>query len=224
MAHKVYNIFMVSQNNQILLARKLIQTLIYHLSVLKDKLHQVQSVVNIFVSPDQTHPLDSAIASMGTLVQDIIITASSTMFTCQEMALGATSEKGEFRESENNEGFLQKKNNIIELDAADLLAKYTHYCHVCGKGFECDTNLRMHIRAHGDEYKSSANLSNLIKNDGDGESLAKSRRKYSCPEEGRNSQVLFLCTENSPVAWFKIVIGHALWEVSDEKLYCCRAS
>jgi len=51
----------------------------------------------------------------------------------------------------------------IELDAAELLAKYTHYCQVCGKGIKRDANLRMHMRAHGDAYKSSAALANPAK-------------------------------------------------------------
>ncbi|XP_015868430.3 protein SENSITIVE TO PROTON RHIZOTOXICITY 2 [Ziziphus jujuba] len=82
--------------------------------------------------------------------------------------------------------------DIIELDAADLLAKYTHYCQVCGKGFKRDANLRMHMRAHGDEYKTSAALSNPMKNavgmnsnnEEEDFGVNKLPRKYSCPQEG----------------------------------------
>ncbi|KAD4384272.1 hypothetical protein E3N88_24440 [Mikania micrantha] len=72
--------------------------------------------------------------------------------------------------------------DIIEMDAADLLAKYTHYCQICGKGFKRDANLRMHMRAHGDEYKSIAALANPVSiNDPTSTKMA---RKYSCPQEG----------------------------------------
>ncbi|KAK4709082.1 hypothetical protein R3W88_030007 [Solanum pinnatisectum] len=242
---------------------------LFNLSLLKEKVHQVQSLATMFITPDnQTiihqppESISMVIANMGTLIQEIITTSSSLMFSCQKIVLDSTSlsqNSSRYREpSQNDVGhgqvdhLLQDYNwyennynscnthedykthvtnsstiiasstishdnyskdfgkrelllstskgksmtheenynyDIIELDASDLLAKYTHYCQICGKGFKRDANLRMHMRAHGDEYKSSAALSNPMKriNDLTSDGLLKSSNntiKYSCPQEG----------------------------------------
>ena len=72
-------------------------SLLYGLSALNEKVNQVQSLIDIFVSSDQTsqpqpqsQPAEStamAVATMAGLIQEIIVTASSMMFACQQMAL-----------------------------------------------------------------------------------------------------------------------------------------
>jgi len=256
-------------------------SLLFNLSTLKDKLNQVQTLVGVILSPNQQDSSTSmALSTMNSTIQEIIVTSTSMMFTCQQIALsfpqGTTSIKctnQEFQKQQSNiqsnfgnndtsidlrgqsifsnnesepldwfgESYnsninyrlkddiddqrvdheisetnnsirgsnedISTKNNsdrddtclkfgssynwvgpecdneIVELDAADLLAKYTHYCQVCGKGFKRDANLRMHMRAHGDEYKSSTALSNPITKNRD-YLMSMKNKKYSCPQEG----------------------------------------
>ncbi|KAG6607592.1 Protein SENSITIVE TO PROTON RHIZOTOXICITY 1, partial [Cucurbita argyrosperma subsp. sororia] len=47
---------------------------------------------------------------------------------------------------------------ILQLEKEEILAPHTHFCAICGKGFKRDANLRMHMRGHGDEYKTAAAL------------------------------------------------------------------
>ncbi|KAK3205885.1 hypothetical protein Dsin_019931 [Dipteronia sinensis] len=73
-------------------------SLLYSLSLLKEKVHQVQGLVGILISPDhssqhQQQPESTrsiAIANMGSIVPEIMMTASTILFTCQQMTHGAS--------------------------------------------------------------------------------------------------------------------------------------
>ncbi|XP_020595217.1 protein SENSITIVE TO PROTON RHIZOTOXICITY 1-like [Phalaenopsis equestris] len=70
---------------------------------------------------------------------------------------------------------------IVEIDAAELMAEHVHFCEICGKGFRRDANLRMHMRAHGDRFKT---LESLTKPDGriSSEAICPGRKvRFSCP-------------------------------------------
>ncbi|KAE8700006.1 Zinc finger protein STOP1-like protein [Hibiscus syriacus] len=70
---------------------------------------------------------------------------------------------------------------VIELDAVELLSEHLHFCEICGKGFKRDANLRMHMRAHGDQYKTTEALAKKseVKNPG-------RNTRFSCPYDGCN--------------------------------------
>ncbi|GKV30693.1 hypothetical protein SLEP1_g39479 [Rubroshorea leprosula] len=53
---------------------------------------------------------------------------------------------------------------MVELDAVELLTEHIHFCEICGKGFKRDANLRMHMRAHGIQYKTPDTLSKKGRN------------------------------------------------------------
>ncbi|KAL0396558.1 UNVERIFIED_CONTAM: Zinc finger protein STOP1 [Sesamum calycinum] len=71
---------------------------------------------------------------------------------------------------------------IIELDAVELLAEHVHFCEICGKGFKRDANLRMHMRAHGNQFKTPEALAKPEK----GGELIGRRTRFSCPYVGCN--------------------------------------
>ncbi|KAJ7525966.1 hypothetical protein O6H91_17G076400 [Diphasiastrum complanatum] len=70
---------------------------------------------------------------------------------------------------------------LVEMDAIEILAEHTHFCEICGKGFKRDANLRMHMRGHGDEYKTPAALARPERSQ---DPLGLKPRRYSCPFSG----------------------------------------
>lgn len=70
---------------------------------------------------------------------------------------------------------------ILQLEKEEILAPHTHFCAICGKGFKRDANLRMHMRGHGDEYKTPAALAKPHKESGSEPMVIK---RYSCPYAG----------------------------------------
>lgn len=79
---------------------------------------------------------------------------------------------------------------IVELDAVELLAEHIHFCDICGKGFKRDANLRMHMRAHGNQYKTLRALARPESRCPE-PSPSKKRTRFSCPFEGYCDEFLF---------------------------------
>uniref|UniRef100_A0A0E0MK63 C2H2-type domain-containing protein n=1 Tax=Oryza punctata TaxID=4537 RepID=A0A0E0MK63_ORYPU len=76
----------------------------------------------------------------------------------------------------------EEKYEVLQLEEDEILAPHTHFCGICGKGFKRDANLRMHMRGHGDEYKSAAALAKPPPVAGGEEEQPE--RRYSCPYAG----------------------------------------
>jgi len=79
------------------------------------------------------------------------------------------------------------RSEAVELDAAELLAEHVHFCEICGKGFRRDANLRMHMRAHGDRFKTLDALSRPAHGQGQPpKPPAGGNVRFSCPFAGCN--------------------------------------
>lgn len=84
-------------------------------------------------------------------------------------------------EAEEEENLPPGSYEILQLEKEEILAPHTHFCTICGKGFKRDANLRMHMRGHGDEYKTPAALAKPHKEPSSEPTLIK---RYSCPYVG----------------------------------------
>ncbi|KAI7736869.1 hypothetical protein M8C21_014410 [Ambrosia artemisiifolia] len=85
--------------------------------------------------------------------------------------------------TEANEEHIEDDLDIVELDAVELLAEHLHFCEFCGKGFKRDANLRMHMRAHGNRFKTLEALSKPDKSV-DSEVIGVKTTRFSCPFAG----------------------------------------
>ncbi|KAI3991856.1 hypothetical protein MKX01_012801 [Papaver californicum] len=95
-----------------------------------------------------------------------------------------TIEEHEFKEEEDvgeGENLPPGSYEVLQLEKEEILAPHTHFCLICGKGFKRDANLRMHMRGHGDQYKTAAALAKPAK-DLSMEPIV--LRRYSCPSIG----------------------------------------
>ncbi|OVA12308.1 zinc finger protein [Macleaya cordata] len=96
----------------------------------------------------------------------------------------STIEEHEFKDEEDageGENLPPGSYEVLQLEKEEILAPHTHFCLICGKGFKRDANLRMHMRGHGDEYKTPAALAKPTKESTMEPVLIK---RYSCPYVG----------------------------------------
>ncbi|KAJ0786212.1 putative transcription factor C2H2 family [Helianthus annuus] len=206
----------IPQNDQRLWDPK---TMLSNLSIMEEKIHQLQELVQLIVAKDPTNQFliqqqqQLVTADLTSIIIQLISTAGS-LLPCVNAAAAAgvhvsdnetnntlirnmvskvedhsteldhmdTIHEDHDDDVDEGENLPPGSYEILQLEKEEILAPHTHFCVICGKGFKRDANLRMHMRGHGDEYKTPAALAKPHKETAASE--AKLIKRYSCPYLG----------------------------------------
>ncbi|KAE8697382.1 Zinc finger protein STAR3 [Hibiscus syriacus] len=158
-----------------------------NLSMVKMRMDSLQDFLSQSVNTNtliSKHQMGLVSSEIAAAVHQIIVNGAALLSWAQKVHFpnptpvpNPTPEPLKSKFNDYDEG----DSDVIELDAVELLAEHLHFCEICGKGFKRDANLRMHMRAHGDQYKTTEALlkKSEVKNPG-------RSTRFSCPYEGCN--------------------------------------
>ncbi|XP_051143882.1 protein SENSITIVE TO PROTON RHIZOTOXICITY 1-like [Andrographis paniculata] len=161
-----------------------------NLSVLQSRMDSLRRFLsdsvntNTLLAQPQIDTVSSEIASAihQIVLNGAALLSCSPSVSATDKKLGKSTDCSADFDAESAEDY-----EIIEMDAVELLAEHVHFCEICGKGFKRDANLRMHMRAHGNQFKTPEALAKPAERSGD--SIGR-RRRFSCPYVGCNRNKL----------------------------------
>eukprot|EP00252_Welwitschia_mirabilis_P004127 TRINITY_DN14327_c1_g1_i1.p1 TRINITY_DN14327_c1_g1~~TRINITY_DN14327_c1_g1_i1.p1 ORF type:complete len:389 (-),score=21.58 TRINITY_DN14327_c1_g1_i1:389-1555(-) len=172
--------------------------LISNLAILQEKAGHLENFIqNNYSELEGGLQQQAAAAAMSSILYDLVAAGSTVLQSVQSVAVDLSTELAPSLKEKVEENASEKKSldksgkkqeassavgldfEILEMNEDDILVEHTHFCEICGKGFRRDANVRMHMRAHGNEYKTPEALMSHKEKLGENPS----QRRYSCPFE-----------------------------------------
>lgn len=155
-----------------------------NLSAVRTRMESLQQFLlesinsNTLISQHQMNVVSSEIASA---IHQVIVNGSALLACSPQQPTLQQLPPDPKNPEIGSEHDIESDCEIVEIDAVELLAEHIHFCDICGKGFKRDANLRMHMRAHGDEFKTPQALAKPEKG-----SVSGRKTRFSCPYDGCN--------------------------------------
>lgn len=182
-----------------------------------DNLQQKETIPLETTKASEFDELIKSLTDCGTEGDELIKCLKNSSSEVADAALIEDHDLKDADEGVDGENLPPGSYEVLQLEKEEILAPHTHFCMICGKGFKRDANLRMHMRGHGDEYKSAAALAKPTK---DLNSELTPIRRYSCPFVG--------CKRNKdnkkflPLKTILCVKNHYKRSHCDKKYTCSR--
>ncbi|KAE8683391.1 Protein SENSITIVE TO PROTON RHIZOTOXICITY 1 [Hibiscus syriacus] len=164
-----------------------------NLSFLEQKIHQLQGLVHSIIGR-RVQPCELVAqqqllvtADLTSIIVQLISTAGSLLPYVKHAQSAPSASLGQFQPQNGGRcggggsGVSELQNSVdIIREGGDPCTPHS-FLHHMWQGFKRDANLRMHMRGHGDEYKTPAALAKPNKESGSEPALIK---RYSCPFAG----------------------------------------
>ncbi|XP_020596279.1 zinc finger protein STOP1 homolog [Phalaenopsis equestris] len=180
-------------------------------------MQQKETILSQSTKASEFDELIKGLTDCGTEGDELIKCLKNSRTEVAETAVIEDQDLKDVEESVEGENLIPGSYEVFQLEKEEILAPHTHFCMICGKGFKRDANLRMHMRGHGDEYKSAAALAKPTK---ELNSELMPIRRYSCPFVG--------CKRNKdhkkflPLKTILCVKNHYKRSHCDKKYTCSR--